>query len=160
MEREMVAGAALNRPGQCIRTPVLVQVSQVLVLAVLEVHTAEEPPHAQSVVLEGGTKPEDASWLLRGAQPAPESLPAAEWVLAPGHRLCHSGVCPCYPMPAGGAKHWRHHHCGQPTSAAHPTPPLFTVSEENDAQRNMCQKDGTAEPGTEPRPSSPRTRRH
>lgn len=37
---------------------------------------------------------------------------------------------------------------------------LFTASEENDAQENMCQKDSTAELGTEPRPSSPRTRHH
>lgn len=35
-----------------------------------------------------------------------------------------------------------------------------TVSEENDAQENMCQKDSMTELGTEPRPSSPRTRYH
>lgn len=36
----------------------------------------------------------------------------------------------------------------------------FTVSEEHDAQENMCQKDSMAELGTEPRPSSPGTRYH
>lgn len=36
----------------------------------------------------------------------------------------------------------------------------FTVSQEKDAQENMCQKDSTAELGTQPRPSSPRMRYH
>lgn len=84
------------------------------------VHTAGEPPSAQAGVLWDETKPEDTSWLLRGAQPAPQSPIATEKRLASGPQLCSSGVCPCCPMLASGAKHWRHHPCGHLSSLAEP----------------------------------------
>lgn len=84
------------------------------------VHMAGEPLSAQAGVLWDETKPEDASLLLRGAQPAPESPTAAARTLASEHQLSRSGICPCCPMLASGAKHWRHHPCGQLSSLAEP----------------------------------------
>lgn len=118
--REMIARAASDRPGQCLHDPVLDQVSRVLALSVLGFTRWGSLWVHKLGSFWDETKPEDASQLLRGAQPAPESTTTAERALASGHQLCHSGVCPCCPTPAGGAKHWRHYPCGQPTSLAEP----------------------------------------
>lgn len=121
------------------------------------VHRAGEPPSTWAGVLWDETKPEDTYQLLRKIQPAPESPTAAERTFTSGYFPSALGSS-CCPMLASGLS------TGGTIPVASPqvqlNPFSFTVSEEHDAQGNTCQKDSMAELGTEPRPSSPRTRYH
>lgn len=119
--------ASTAPPCSCLRS----WVSHMLITSVL-VHTAGEPPSTWAGDLWEETKPEDTYQLLRKAQSAPELPIAAERTFTSGHflLLCHAGR---------GAELWRHHPMVSPEVQLNSF--SFTLSAENDALENMCQKD-------------------